>query len=158
MGNVLAPLGQICCQTNAQLILIAYSYPCFQDSSNTDNPCCLNSSHLTITFIWRLLTPDNSFHQQTIQTIGWQSSGSQLPVCKSITAKNQMVWQFLPILGFMSFEVNWGKISTGWESSNAFQKKRVPQALANPRKSTNKSKEYRFKKKNQWKSQIRVLR
>ena len=43
--------------------------------------------------------------------------------------------------------MNWGKISTGWESSDAFQKKGVPQALANLRTSTNKSKEYRFKKK-----------
>ena len=43
--------------------------------------------------------------------------------------------------------MNCGKISTGWESLDAFQKKGVPQALANPRKSTNKSKEYRFKKK-----------
>ena len=43
--------------------------------------------------------------------------------------------------------MNCGKISTGWESSGAFQKKGVPQALANLRTSTNKSKEYRFKKK-----------
>ena len=89
MGNVLAPLGQICCQTNAQLILIAYSYPCFQDSANACHSCCLNSSHLTITFIWRLLTPDNSFHQQTIQTIDWQSPGSQLSDCQDITAKTR---------------------------------------------------------------------
>ena len=103
MGNVLAPLGQICCQTNAQLILIAYSYPCFQDSANTENSCRLNSSHLTITFIWRLLTPDNSFHPQTIQTIGWQSSDSQLSVCQNVTMKNQTIWQFRLFLGYMTF-------------------------------------------------------
>ena len=36
-----------------------------------------------------------SSHQQTIQTIGWQLDDSQLSVCQNITAKNQMVWQFL---------------------------------------------------------------
>ena len=44
---------------------------------------------------WYCLSSDNAFHQPTIQTIGWQSDGSQLPVCQSITMKNQMVWQFL---------------------------------------------------------------
>ena len=42
----------------------------------------------------------------------------------------------------MTFEVNWGEISTGWESSDAFQKKGEPQALANPRKSRLKSNNY----------------
>ena len=37
---------------------------------------------------------DNSSHQQTIQTIGWQSRDSQLSVCQNITTKNQMIWQF----------------------------------------------------------------
>ena len=34
------------------------------------------------------------FHQQTIQTIGWQLIDGQLSVCQDITVKNQMVWQF----------------------------------------------------------------
>ena len=40
-------------------------------------------------------TSDIFFHQPTIKTVGWQLPGSQLPVCQSITMKNQMVWQFL---------------------------------------------------------------
>ena len=31
------------------------------------------------------------FHQQTIQTVGRQSSGSQLSACQNVTIKNQMV-------------------------------------------------------------------
>ena len=34
------------------------------------------------------------FHQQTIQTIGWQSPDSQLSICQNITTKNQTIWQF----------------------------------------------------------------
>ena len=48
----------------------------------------------------RFLPSDNSSHQKTIQTIGWQSRDSQLSVCQNITTKNQMVWQFFAILGF----------------------------------------------------------
>ena len=42
----------------------------------------------------RFLPSDNSSHQQTIQTIGWQSRDSQLSGCQNITTKYQMVWQF----------------------------------------------------------------
>ena len=43
---------------------------------------------------------DNSFYQQTIQTISWQLLNSQLSGCQDITTKNQIVWQFLAIHDF----------------------------------------------------------
>ena len=62
-----------------------------------------HSFHLTIPHFWRFLTLDNSFHQQTIQTIGWQSPDSQLSVCQNVTMKNQTIWQFRLFLGYMTF-------------------------------------------------------
>ena len=105
LGTLLAQLGQRACPSWATCLpqlgrfavrrlpnklMLQHPYSCFQDSANTYNSCRLNSFHLIILFIWQF-----SFHQQTIQTIGWQLPDSQLSVCQNITAKNQMVWQFL---------------------------------------------------------------
>ena len=69
--------------------MLQHPYSCFQDSANAYNSCRLNSFHLIILFIWQF-----SFHQQTIQTIGWQLSDSQRSDCQYITTKNQTIWQF----------------------------------------------------------------
>ena len=104
MGTVLAQLGYGACPSWVTCLpllgrfavrrlpnklMLQHPYSCFQDSANAYNSCRLNSFHLIILFIWQF-----SFHQQTIQTIGWQLPGGQLSDCHNITTKNQTIWQF----------------------------------------------------------------
>ena len=104
LGTLLAQLGQRACPSWARCLprmgrfavrrlpnklMLQHPYSCFQDSANAYNSCRLNSFHLIILFIWQF-----SFHQQTIQTIGWQLPGSQRSDCQNITIKNQTIWQF----------------------------------------------------------------
>ena len=99
MGTLLAPVGQICCQTHAQYIhfvTLIFLFPGF----------CQRIQILSSEF----LSSDNSFYQQTIQTIGWQLDESQLSVCQNITAKNQMVWQF--------FSNSWFFVNLGGDISS----------------------------------------
>ena len=95
-GNVLAHHGQRACPCWADLLsdICPISSYC-----NTHIPVfwILPTQAIPVVWIphtWEFFSPDNSFHQQTIQTIAWQSSGSQLSVCQYVATKNQMIWQF----------------------------------------------------------------
>lgn len=84
LGTLLAPVGQNCSQTSVKLVKVLIPIFLFLWF-------CQRRQFLSSEF----LTPDKSFRQPTIQTIAWQSDNSQLSACQSVTAKNQMVWQFL---------------------------------------------------------------
>ena len=95
-GNVLAHHGQRACPCWADLLsdICPISSYC-----NTHIPVSwiLPTQAIPVVWIphtWEFFSPDNSFHQQTIQTIAWQSKDSQLPVGQNIATKNQTIWQF----------------------------------------------------------------
>ena len=70
-----------------------------------------------------------SSHQQTIQTIGWQSPDSQRSVCQNVTAKNLTIWQFWLFFENITFMANWGGEFTSSKSAAPLKTEAPPSGI-----------------------------